>query len=109
MPRGCPAKVGDETVAQNGYTWVRTLQGQRYKHHVIAEKKLRRKLDLSVERVIFIDQNRRNFDPDNIDVVLKRKQTPETRRARLEAKRDDALAKAADIQEQIDALCDEAS
>jgi len=92
MPRGMPAKIGDETIAQNGYTWVRTENGMRYKHHLIAEEKLGRPLDLEREQVCFIDRDRHNFDPSNIEVRPKTPTSKAAKLARLYARRDEAQA-----------------
>lgn len=68
MPKGELDVMGTERVRQNGYTEVKTPQGWRYKHHLVAEEKLGRKL-LSTERVLFVDKDKTNFDPDNLEVV----------------------------------------
>jgi hypothetical protein len=70
--RGRPAKIGDETINQNGYTYVKVEHSWRPKAHIIAEKKLGRPLH-DDERVRFVDSNRDNFDPDNIEVYDKSK------------------------------------
>jgi hypothetical protein len=77
--RGYRSPVGTERIAPNGYTYVQTPKGQRLKHHIIAEKKFGRPINTDVERVIFIDLDRTNFDPDNIDVQSKKeKESRET-------------------------------
>jgi uncharacterized membrane protein len=75
MPRGQAAEVGSETIAQNGYTWVRVEGGWKYKHVLIAEEKLGRPLEAD-ERVSFKDHNRTNFDPNNIVVSTFTKKIP---------------------------------
>ena len=97
MPRGWPSRDGDEMTAQNGYHYVRVKGIWRLKHHIIAEEKLRRRINTSKERVIFIDRNRNNLDPNNIQVEPKRMESLPAKRARLEAKRDE-------IQAQLDEL-----
>jgi hypothetical protein len=67
--------MGQESVSQNGYTYVKTPDGTRLKHHLVAEKKLGRKIDTNFERVIFKDGDRKNFDEGNIEVVLKKAET----------------------------------
>lgn len=75
MPRGSVSQIGEETVSQNGYTYVKTPDGKRLKHHIVAEAKLGRKIDTNFERVIFKDRDKTNFDPANIEVVLKKAET----------------------------------
>lgn len=70
--RGQKAKIGDESVNQNGYTYVKVEHGWRPKAHIIAEEKLGRPLH-DDERVRFVDGNRDNFDPSNIEVYDKSK------------------------------------
>lgn len=75
MPKGVTAELGAETIAQNGYTWVKTEVGWKYKHVLIAEEKLGRPLAAD-ERVSFKDHNRNNFDPDNVEVGTYVKKVP---------------------------------
>jgi len=64
--RGKTAKKGDERVAPNGYSYVKTKdRGWMLKHHIIAEEKYNRKVDKDIT-VRFLDGDRTNFDPDNI-------------------------------------------
>lgn len=65
MPK--QAAVGATNVAQNGYHYTKTKDGWRLTHHLIAEKQLGRPLRKG-ERVYFIDNDRANLDPDNIEV-----------------------------------------
>lgn len=69
---GKVSTVGSERVAKNGYHYTRTESGWRLTHHVIAEQKLGRAVDSSQERVRFIDGDRSNLDPSNIEVVEKK-------------------------------------
>jgi hypothetical protein len=62
-----PSKVGEERVYTNGYTYIRTQQGWRLKHHVLAEQALGRALRTN-ERVLFQDGDRTNLSSDNIGV-----------------------------------------
>ena len=75
MPRGQTTEIGTENVAQNGYTWVKTETGWKYKHVLVAEKKLGRPLEQD-ERVAFVDHDRNNFDPKNIIVTAFVKKNP---------------------------------
>lgn len=55
-------------IAPNGYGYVKDGNKQRLLHHVIAEEALGRKLEKG-ERVSFIDKDRTNLDPSNIQVA----------------------------------------
>src|SRR5215831_14713380 len=101
MPRGIPAPIGSETVAQNGYIWVRTERGMRYKHHVVAEQKFHREIDSKLEMVFFIDGDKNNFDPANIDVKPRTAKSPATRRARIEAKIEELQAELEELGEEV--------
>lgn len=74
--------IGTERKALNGYWYVKTKDGQRLKHHIVAEEMLGRPINSSVERVLFVDGNKDNFDPSNIEVVLKK--TGPTKEERIE-------------------------
>lgn len=87
MPRGWPSRDGEIMVSQNGYTYVRVKGLWKLKHHIIAEEaRGGRRINTETERVIFKDRNRNNFDPDNIEVVLKQTPSKAARKARLEAR-----------------------
>ena len=82
MTRGQVSAVGTEKVAQNGYVYVKTEdRGWVLKHWLVAEKELGRPVDPKEERVIFVDGNRENYEPNNVKVVL-RKTPPDDRRIR---------------------------
>jgi len=70
--RGETSPLGYERIAQNGYHYVKTLDGWRLKHHIIAEKSLGRPINTETERVLFINRDREDFDPANIMVVEKK-------------------------------------
>lgn len=72
MPRGKAAEVGTIRIAQNDYRYIKTEDGWRLLHHVIAEKKIGRPLRPD-ERVYFIDGNRADFDPSNLSVERAKK------------------------------------
>jgi len=61
--KGMPIRI-----APNGYSYVKHNGKQRLLHHVIAEETLGRKIEKG-ERVSFIDKDRTNFDPNNIQVL----------------------------------------
>lgn len=67
MSRGRNANVGDTRVAQNGYHYTKTKRGWKLTHHLIAEEALGRRMKDN-ERTKFIDGDRTNLSPDNIQV-----------------------------------------
>lgn len=57
-------------IAKNGYSYTKVESGKwRLTHHLVAEVKFARHVDSSQERVVFLDKDRTNLDPDNIDIV----------------------------------------
>jgi len=60
---------GHRFQAKNGYWYEKQNGNFRLLHHIIAEEKLGAPLDTQTHRVRFIDGNRENLDPDNIQVV----------------------------------------
>jgi len=85
MPRGTPAKPGDVSIAQNGYSYTQTDLGRRLTHHLIAEESLGRPLTGN-ERVSFADGDRTNFDPTNIVVTVKHEQSINKRLTKINNK-----------------------
>lgn len=93
MSRGQEVPIGTERKAPNGYWYVKTKDGQRLKHHIIAEEMLGRPINSSVERVLFVDGNKDNFDPSNIEVrPLKGAPSKEDQIAELEARLEELRA-----------------
>lgn len=90
MARGAKAELGDTYIAANGYHYTKAaLNGHeefRLTHHILAEQELGRPLRED-ERVVFLDGNRSNLDPDNIAVRVKGKATARRRLAQLEARK----------------------
>lgn len=82
MSKGTRAELGTETVNQNGYTMVKTSTGWRLKQHIEAEAKLGRALAVD-ERVLFADNDRTNFDHDNLIVRVKTVRVNQTYDSRL--------------------------
>lgn len=99
MSRGETYTIGSERVAKNGYHYVKTAEGWRLKHHIIAEETLGRTIDTKIERICFIDHNCNNFDPANIEVVLKKGITKAARKAQLESKIEELQAQLDDLEE----------
>jgi|SRR5215831_16947991 len=86
MPRGRPSEVGDTRVAPNGYHYTRTSEGWRATHELILERKLGRKLDKATEGCKFVDGDKANLSPENIELRTKREVSDNTKRARLQAR-----------------------
>jgi hypothetical protein len=94
--RGSRSEVGDTHVAKNGYHYTRTEERWRLTHHLVAEEKLGRPLS-DTERVVFVDGDRTNLDPDNIEV--RRKVTSSLRK-----KEAQLVARIEELQAQLDAV-----
>jgi hypothetical protein len=86
MSRGVNSKIGDETIAANGYAYVKTEDGWVLKHHIIAEKKFGHIIDTNKFRIYFVDNDRSNLDPANIDIKPKGDEAVEKKRERLKIK-----------------------
>jgi hypothetical protein len=100
MPRGKAAKEGDTYWSQNGYHYTKRDGKFELTHKLIMEEKLGRKLTEG-ERVRFIDNDRRNLDPNNLKVVIKGQTALTTQRARLVARRNEIDAQIKDLDEKI--------
>lgn len=101
--RGEQAALGAKRVAANGYHYVKTGKGQtgwELRHHIVAQEKYGREVDTKIERVIFVDRNKENFDPDNIEVVPKKGVTNETKKARLDARIEELQAQRAALDQE---------
>lgn len=103
MSKGRRAQLGDENVAANGYHYVKTSTGWRLKHHLEAEKKLGRLLTDS-DRVSFADNNRENFDHDNLVVSQKRPASTSGYYRRLTSIEDRMTKFVEDADDKADAL-----
>lgn len=97
MSRGEPVPVGTETPTPQGYTLVKTEDGWKLKHKVVIEEKLGRPVK-STERVYFIDNDRTNCHPDNLEVrAISPKST-----ARLEARLQHIEEQAQEIRRELE-------
>jgi len=102
MPRGKPAQVGDETVNALGYTQVKTEDRNWVgKHILILEEKLGRRLKAN-ERAVFVDGNKQNLKPDNIELVVTGQGSIYARIAKLEAEIEDRQALIKDLRAQLE-------
>lgn len=101
MVRGRNAKVGATRVAANGYHYTKTEEdGWRLTHHIVAEKKLGRKLEQG-ERISFHDNDRTNLKIDNIKITKFGGGSLERRRGQLEARIQELQAELDELIEQI--------
>lgn len=85
MARGKRSEVGDTRWSANGYHYTRTEDGWQLTHRLVAVDKLGRDLTPE-ERVRFVDGDRSNIDPDNIEVYEIRQASKAKKRARIEAR-----------------------
>jgi hypothetical protein len=65
--KGKTANIGSTYVSDNGYEYTKTKEGWELTHRLMAEAKLGRKLKKG-ERVYFVDGDRTNLTPDNIQI-----------------------------------------
>jgi GTP-dependent phosphoenolpyruvate carboxykinase len=69
MPRGVASPPGTITVNANGYSQTKTEdRGWVATHTLILERKLGRRL-ISGERAVFVDGDRANLKPSNIELA----------------------------------------
>lgn len=91
MSRGRKAGVGDTRVARNGYHYTRTEEGWESTHRLVLREELGRPVG-SDERVRFLDGDRTNLDPENLEVYKVREASTHTKIARLEVKKDEIMS-----------------
>ncbi len=82
---------GERRIAPNGYHYIYTGGKSRLYHHVVIEKHLGRSLKKE-EMVRFKDNNKENFDPNNLQVVIKGTKSVATRMARLHTRIEELQA-----------------
>lgn len=97
--RGKRSVVGEERWTQNGYLQKRTDTGWRYVHHLIAESQARRTLRDN-ERVVFLDGDRKNLNPNNIAIRIKSDTTRTARITELRAKIDQMQAELDELEQE---------
>lgn len=103
MPRGQAAPVGAVFVNQNGYhhTKVDENRGFVATHVVVMEQKLGRRLEKN-EFVKFIDNDRTNLDPSNLELRTRGdRKSPQARLAVLEARIEELQHEADDLRKEI--------
>lgn len=100
MSRGRKASLGDTRVAPNGYKYIRTTKGWELLHRLVAEEERGTPIS-SNERVRFIDGNRTNLSPENLEVYTVKKASTDTRIARLEVRKDEIMSELLDLYTEI--------
>jgi hypothetical protein len=100
MGRGKAAEVGATRVAQNGYHYTKVPGDWRLTHHITAEKKIGRPLNEN-EMVKIIDK-KKPYDPDNVEIIVKRTSSLRKRKAVLEAKISDLQGELASVNKQLE-------
>jgi hypothetical protein len=91
MPRGRKSKVGETRVSRNGYHYTRTESGWELTHRLVIEQRLGRDLR-DDERVRFLDGDRSNIDPSNLECYTVGEKTKERKRAQIESRIEDLKA-----------------
>jgi wyosine [tRNA(Phe)-imidazoG37] synthetase (radical SAM superfamily) len=89
-------------VSQNGYDYTKCEDGWRLTHHLVAERTLGRSINYDQELVTFKDKDRRNLNPDNIQVQKKGKSSYARRLAQLEARKDEIEAEIEQVRKLIE-------
>jgi len=101
MAKGRKAQIGDKNVSANGYHYTRTADGWVFDHHLIAEEKLGRKVSEN-ERVRFVDGDRSNLHPDNVEIIKKGKANLRRRKAQIEARISELQGELKALEEEIE-------
>jgi hypothetical protein len=92
VPRGQVAKDGDTRVAPNGYHYVRREGKWVLKHWIVAEERLGRAIKPN-EMVYFVDGDKTNFKPSNIQIRIKKTSSMRKQVALIEDRIRELLAK----------------
>lgn len=99
--KGRAVPPGTETKTEQGYISVKLPNGKwELKHRLIAAQKEGRPLKTG-ERVIFLDGNRENLNPDNITVINTNKSNTHKKLEKLLAKLQAVLEEIEDVKAQI--------
>lgn len=93
MPKGIKSVIGTEKII-NGYLYVKVADGHwQLKHRIIMEEMLGRPLT-KAEYIRFKDGNRKNLDPDNLELHL-------TNKSSLLKRIKEVKKKIADLQQEL--------
>lgn len=103
MSRGANAAVGDERVSQNGYLYVKTEDGWKLAHRLMAEREILGRPLNPNERVTFKNKNRLDVRVDNLKVSTVRTDLDTMKRQRdnLIARIEELQGQLADLEESI--------
>jgi hypothetical protein len=102
MPRGQAAAVGDTFTNQNGYHHTK-VEGRGFvaTHTLLMEEKLGRRLEPN-EFVKFIDNDRTNLDPANLELRTRGdRKSPQARLAVIEQRIEELQAEAEQLKKEI--------
>lgn len=99
--RGRKAPEGDTTVSANGYHYTKQGGKWRLTHHIIAERFILGRPVSENETVRFKTPNKLDLRPENIEVVVKGKQSLRRRKAQLEARIEELQGQLAEVEAQI--------
>lgn len=102
MARGKNVAPGATRISANGYHYTKKQDGKwELTHRIVAEEKLGRPLREN-ERVRFLDGNKDNRDPDNIEVYVTKDRSPRAELARLLAKREELDLRIEELQRELE-------
>jgi argininosuccinate lyase len=101
--RGRKAPEGSTYVSANGYHYTKSGDAWRLTHHIIAEEHILGRPISENELVRFKTNNKANLHPDNIEVVIKGKQSLRRRKAQLEARIEELQAQLDQVNKEIEA------
>lgn len=90
--RGQKAREGDINISANGYHYTKRGGKWRLTHHLIAEEYILGRPIRDSEQVRFKTNNKLDLRPENIEVVIKGKQSLRRRKAQLEARIEELQA-----------------
>ena len=99
MSRGRKASIGDTRVSPNGYKYIRTVKGWELLHRLVIEEERGTPIS-SDERVRFLDGDRTNLSPNNLEVYTVKKASTDRRIARLEVRKDDIMSELLELYEE---------
>jgi hypothetical protein len=103
MARGANAAVGAERISQNGYLYVKTEDGWKLAHRLMAEREILKRPLNPNERVTFRNGNKLDVRVENLKVSSVRTDmhTMEKRRDALIVRIEELQGQLADLEEAI--------